>query len=132
MHERGKTDGRDLPRDLGDSNRSTELIGGFAADDDAADIAQRPVDHEPCFLSAEPDRLSRGNRLEFDVAGRHRAADAENPNAADIAETVLDLLEHGGRFWFELRARAGHPDGENAAGAVAHDALHIGKIVDRL
>jgi hypothetical protein len=52
MHQRGKPDGRDLPRDLSDPNRSAELIGGFAADDDAADITQRPVDHEPCFLSA--------------------------------------------------------------------------------
>src|SRR5215469_6489168 len=132
MHQGGKADGCDLSRNLGDSNRSAELIGGFAADDDAADIAQRPVDHEPCFLSAEPNGLSRGNWLVIDVARCHRAANAENADAADIAETVLDFLERRGCFEHELPALAVDLDRERAAGTVAHDALHIGEIVDRL
>ena len=84
---------RDLPGNLRDPDRAAELVGGFAADEHAADIGERAVDDEPGFLDAQPDRLRRRDRLVFHVARRHRAADAEDADALDVAEIVLDLLE---------------------------------------
>src|SRR5690242_3827864 len=123
MHQRGKADGGDLPRNLSDSNRSAKLVGSFTADNDAADIAQRPIDHEPGFLTAKPNRQNRRNRFVFNVAGRHRAADAENADAMDVAKIVLDLLERRRRLQHELRAIAVNTDRKRAPGAVADDAL---------
>ena len=47
-----EAEARHLSGHLRDANRATELICRFAADDDAADIAERPVDHGPGFLNA--------------------------------------------------------------------------------
>ena len=52
-HEAG---GRNLAGDLRDADRPAELVGRFPADDDAADIGERAVDHEPGLLHAELDR----------------------------------------------------------------------------
>ena len=70
MHQRGKTDGGDLTRNLGDPQRAADLVGRFAPGEDAADIGQRPVDHEPGFLDAEPERGRGIDALGRDVAGR--------------------------------------------------------------
>src|SRR5215831_13025569 len=123
MHQRGKADGRDLPGNLGNANRPAKLIGGFATDDNTADIAQRAIDHEPDFLGAKRNSAERRNWLVFDVAGRHRAADAENPDAMDVAEIILDLLKRGGRLEHERGAVTVDLDVERPAGAVAHDPL---------
>src|SRR5947209_18331646 len=102
MHQGRKADGRDLPRNLGDPDGPAELIGGFAADNNAADIAERAVDDEPSFLPAKPNRLGRRNRLVLYVPWRHGARNAEDADTTDIAETVLDLFERGGRFQKQL------------------------------
>ena len=60
-----KSDRRHLPRHLRDPDRASQLIRRFAADDDAAEIAQRAVDDKPGLLHAHPDRLRRRHRLQI-------------------------------------------------------------------
>ena len=54
VNQRGKADSGDLPRYLGDPQRTADLVGGFPAGEDAADIGERAAHHEAGFLNAEP------------------------------------------------------------------------------
>ena len=101
MHQRGEADGRHLPRDLGDSQRTADLVGGFAPGKDAADIEQRPVNHEPGFLDAEPQRGSGVDALGRHIAGRGLAGDAEHAELMGIAEGVFHLPQLRGAVQFQ-------------------------------
>ena len=56
MQHRHEAKRGDLAGNLRDPDRPAELVGAFAAGEQAADIGERPVDDEPGFLGAEPDR----------------------------------------------------------------------------
>src|SRR6266852_4565302 len=126
-----KTLARDLPRDLGDSNRSAELIGGLAADEHPADIGERPRDHEPGSLHAEGDRLPRSDRLEMLLVRNRGAGDAEQALPDHVAETVLDLLERGGRLERDPGTTAVDLEHQGLTRAGADDLLHVGEAFDR-
>src|SRR5271170_1637713 len=132
MEKGDETDRRHLTRYLSDPDRAAELIGRFPPDNDAADVGHRAVHHEPGFLNAEPNGLRRRDRLELQVLRHHRTRDAENADAMDIAEIVLDLFERRRRLEYERRAVAIDLDGERGAGAVADNTLHVGEIFDWL
>src|SRR5580704_16910145 len=119
MNEGDEARGRHLARHLRDPDRAAELIGGLAADDNAADIAQRAVDDEPGLLHAHPCRLWRRHRLEFQILSRGRAGNAQNADAMHVAEIVLDLLERRRRLQHELGTLAVNSDSEGLAGALA-------------
>ena len=59
-------------------NGTADLVGRFPAGEDAADIGERAVDHEPGLLDAEPQRGRRIDALGQGLAGRGRAGDAQN------------------------------------------------------
>src|SRR5580704_5341920 len=130
MNERDEARGGHLARHLGNPDRAAELVGRLAADDDAADIAERAVDDEPGLLHAHPHRLRRRHRLEFQVLRRGRPGNAQNADAMHVAEIVLDLLERRRRFEHQLRTLAVDGDIERLAGAVADHALHVGEVAD--
>src|SRR5580693_9088020 len=130
MNERDKAGGRHLAGHLGNPDRAAELVGRLAADDDAADIAERAVDDEPGLLHAHPNRLRRRHRLEFQILGRGRPGNAQNADAMHVAEIVLDLLERRRRLEDKLRTLAVNGDVEGLAGALADDALHVGEVAD--
>src|SRR6476659_5046523 len=67
VKKRDEAHRRHLSRHLRDADRAAELVCGLAPDDNAADVAQRPFDHEPCFLNAHPDGPGRRNRLQLHV-----------------------------------------------------------------
>src|SRR5215470_11100719 len=129
--QRRKAFARDLPRDLRDSNRSAELIGGLAADEHPADIGECPRDHEPCSLHAEADRLRRADRLEMLLVRNRGAGDAEQALPDHVAETVLDLLESGGRLEGDPGSAAVDLEHQRLPRAGAYDLLHVGEAFDR-
>src|ERR1700733_2577506 len=130
MDEGDKADRGNLPRYLRDPNRPAKLVGRLAADNDATNVRQRPIDDEPGFLRAHPNRLRRRYRLKFQVLRRHRSADAENSDPMNVAKIVLDLPERRRRVEHERRAFAIDLDREHVAGALADNALHIGEVID--
>ena len=87
MHQRGKSDGGDLTRDLGDPQRSADLIGGLAAGEDAADIGERAIHHEPGFLDAKP---KRGGRVDTFGGGVARGG---CPGDSEYAQPMGNVLE---------------------------------------
>src|SRR4029077_5282406 len=133
---RGKADqgrkafARDLPRYLGDPNRSAELIGRLAADEPSADIGECPRDHEPGSLHAEGDRLRRSDRLEMLLVRNRGAGDAEQALPDHVAETVLDLLERGGPLEGDPGTDAVDLEHQRLPRAGADDLLHVGEAFD--
>src|SRR5579863_3074248 len=111
-----------MPRHLRDPNRTTKLISRFAPNYDPADISQRLVDDVPRFLNAEPDGLKRTHRLRLQILGRRRTLDAEDSDAANVAENILLLLQR--RRGLQRFDCAVTPNGDfkRLAGAFAHDA----------
>ena len=85
-------------------------------------------------VSWAPITTARGGETGwyFKVFRRHRAADAENADAMNVAEIVFDLFQRRRRLEHELGAFAVHLDVERFTGALADDALHIGEVVDGL
>src|SRR5215216_6646854 len=106
MHQRGEACGRDLTGYLSDTDRPAQLIGRLSARNDTAEIRYRAVDHEPGFLEAETDGLERPNRLKLHIVRRKRAADTQNSNSMEVAETVLDLFERRSGFERDFLATA--------------------------
>src|SRR5665647_2223445 len=74
-------------------DRTLSYIGGVFTGREAADIGQRPVNHEPGLLDAEPQRGSGIDALGGDIAGRGLAGNAEHPELMGISEGVFDFLE---------------------------------------
>src|SRR6185369_91853 len=116
----------------GDTDRTAELVGGFPAGDDATEVGQGAVDHEPGLLRPGNHGLERAHLLRLDIARRHRAADTEHADTVNVAEIVLELLEL--RYRLEGDGGAAPVDGDRQrfAGADADDALHVGETSDRL
>src|SRR4249920_513042 len=96
MQHRHEAQRGDLTGDLRDPDWPSELVGAFAAREQAADIGKCPVDNEPGFLGAKPYGPHRVDLLGLNVARSHRTADAQNRLTRVIAEAVLALLERGG------------------------------------
>src|SRR6185295_7620767 len=93
MDEGRKSQRCHLPGYLRDHDRATELIGRIAPDEDAANIGQRGIDDDPRFLHAKPDGRKRADRLRALLVLCHRAADAQNADALDVAEIILSFLD---------------------------------------
>src|SRR5262249_49747626 len=122
-----KTFARDLSRDLGDSDRSAELIGRLPADEYPAAIGERPRAHEPSSFHAEGDRLARPDRLEMLLVRDRGTGDAEQALPDDIAEAVLDLLKRGGRLERDPGAPTIDHEYQGLARTGADDLLHVGE-----
>src|SRR4051794_15317971 len=126
----GAAEGRDLARYLRDADRSRELVRRFAADDEAPDISEGPLDDVPGLHRAEADRVEEPVFDELQVVRPARGLEPEEPDAL-LAEGRLGLLEvrHGGQG--HLAAVAVDRDAELVVGARADDPLHVGEARDR-
>ncbi len=132
MDQRGESGRRDLPRNLGNPDRSAKLISRLSAHKDAANVGKRPVDHEPRFLRPHDDGAQRSGLFRLNVTGRHRPADTEHAQTMDIAKIVFDLLELGCRLESDRRSTTVHLNRQRFASADADDALHVGETLDFL
>src|SRR5262249_21678586 len=129
--QRGQSLGCYLLRHLGDANRASELIGGLATGNNAADIGHRALDHEPRPLPAKLEGCERPDRLEVGVVRRWRAGDSEDTDALHVAEAILGLFKRGNRLDPELYAAAVDLEHQRLARAGADDLLHVWEALDR-
>src|SRR5262249_36611151 len=119
-----------LPRDLGDSERSADLVGGLAACKNSGNVGERAVDDEPGFLDSEPRRGGRIDSLRHGVARRSLAGDAEHAETLLIAKSVLHRPHL--RCSLQLDDAVTAPDSEPQllARTGTDDPLHVRKTVD--
>ena len=80
--------------------RTADLVGRFPPGKDAADIGQRPIDHEPGFLDAEPERGGGIDALGGDIAGRRLAGNSQHAQPMGISERVFHFLQFRGAVQF--------------------------------
>ena len=72
-----QADSRDLAGDLGDPDRTAQLVGRFPPHDHPAKIGKRPVDHEPRLLDGVNGRLGHRKALGRDLVGGRIPADSK-------------------------------------------------------
>src|SRR6202521_2359822 len=93
MQERREADGSHLAGYLRDADGAAELIGRLPAGDNAADVSERALDHEPGFADAHGERFTEAVTFGDDICRCRRARDAEHADAVNVAEVILDLLQ---------------------------------------
>src|SRR5262249_28224349 len=112
LQEREHADREDLAGYLGNPDWTADLIGGLAAHEHPADIAQGPFDNIPRLLRSPHNGTERRNWLIQPLAGVGRTADSEVAGAVGVAELILALLEPGHRGEGHLLIAALDHDGQ--------------------
>src|SRR5688572_18878933 len=120
----------DLPGDLSDPDRARQLVRRLAPDDQLAEIIERPLDHVPSLMDADPEGFDRPVGDALDVV---RVLGPLQPEKADalLAERRLRLADVGSGAQGHGCAAPIDGHAERVAGAGADDALHVGEARDR-
>src|SRR5690606_10708295 len=95
IEQRLETELGNLPRNLGDADRATELVSALPADDHVPEVGQRRRDDELCLTHAEPYRFQRAGTPSLRRVGCRHTPDADDATHDGAAEAVLDLLTLG-------------------------------------